>query len=153
MDYIAVVFAEKGTAFGVYFPDLPGCFSAADSWDDVRANAQEALALYARNEKTLPKPRPPDELLRDAEVKSEVSAGATLLAVPLIVSQRKERYNLMLDPHLVAAVDDAARVAGISRSEFVEKAAAARLSSGKHFAAKGPLSKSRAGQPKRQGVR
>ncbi len=153
MDYIAVVFAEKGAAFGVYFPDLPGCFSAADNWDDVRANAQEALALYARNEKTLPKPRPPGEILRDAEVKSEVSAGATLLAVPLIVSQRKERYNLMLDPHLVAAVDDAARVAGISRSEFVEKAAAARLSSGKHVSAKGPLSKSRARQPRRQGIR
>ena len=127
MDYIAVVFAEKGAAFGVYFPDLPGCFSAADSWDDVRANAQEALALYARDEKALPKPRAPDELLRDGEVRSEVTAGATLLAVPLIVSQRKERYNLMLDPALVAAVDGAARVAGISRSEFVEKAAAARL--------------------------
>lgn len=127
MDYIAVVFAEKGAAFGVYFPDLPGCFSAADSWDNVRINAQEALALYARDETALPAPREPGELLRDPEIRSEVAAGATLLAIPLIVSQRKERYNLMLDPALVAAVDSAARVAGISRSEFVEKAAAARL--------------------------
>ncbi|MGQ0671314.1 MAG: type II toxin-antitoxin system HicB family antitoxin [Hyphomicrobium sp.] len=127
MDYIAVVFAEKGSAFGAYFPDLPGCFSAADSWNDVRSNAQEALALYARDEAALPKPRSPDELMHDGEVRREVAAGATLLAVPLIVSRRKERYNLMLDPALVEAVDTAARIAGISRSEFVETAAAATL--------------------------
>ena len=54
MDDIAVVSAEEGAAFGVYFPDLPGCFSAADIWDDVRANAQEALALYARDKKRCP---------------------------------------------------------------------------------------------------
>jgi predicted RNase H-like HicB family nuclease len=129
MDYLAVVFAEKGAAYGIYFPDLPGCFSAADSWDEVRANAQGALALYARDEPNLPKPRTPDELLSDREVKSEIASGATLLAIPLIVSQRKERYNLMLDPHLVAAVDAAARVAGVSRSEFMETAAATRLGS------------------------
>jgi predicted RNase H-like HicB family nuclease len=44
--YVAIVEdagAEK--AIGVWFPDLPGCFSAGDDIDDALRNAQEALAL------------------------------------------------------------------------------------------------------------
>jgi hypothetical protein len=28
--FYAVVHKDEGSAFGVHFPDLPGCFSAAD---------------------------------------------------------------------------------------------------------------------------
>lgn len=32
---------------GVWFPDLPGCFSAGDDIEEALRNAQEALSLYA----------------------------------------------------------------------------------------------------------
>lgn len=35
----------KGT-IGVYFPDLPGCVSAAGSTDEAAENAKEALCLH-----------------------------------------------------------------------------------------------------------
>jgi predicted RNase H-like HicB family nuclease len=43
--YVAIV--EEGgpeKAVGVWFPDLPGCFSAGDDIDEALRHAQEALA-------------------------------------------------------------------------------------------------------------
>ena len=48
--YIAVVNQEPESAFGVYFPDVPGCFSAADDLADLPGSAQEALALHLEGE-------------------------------------------------------------------------------------------------------
>ncbi len=44
--FIAVLeFGDKGT-IGVYFPDLPGCTSAAENADKAAENAKEALSLH-----------------------------------------------------------------------------------------------------------
>ena len=44
--YIAVLeYSESGT-IGVYFPDLPGCVSAADTTEKAIENAKEALSLH-----------------------------------------------------------------------------------------------------------
>ena len=60
--YIAIIEdAGPETAIGIWFPDLPGCFSAGDTIDDAFRNAEEALALYAEAERdegrALPVPR------------------------------------------------------------------------------------------------
>ena len=44
--YVAIVEEEEGKAFGVWFPDLPGCVSAGDTLDEAMAKPAEALALY-----------------------------------------------------------------------------------------------------------
>ncbi len=44
--YIAIVHKDPGSAYGVTFPDAPGCFSAADSIDELFTNAAEAIALW-----------------------------------------------------------------------------------------------------------
>ncbi|HET6377951.1 MAG TPA: type II toxin-antitoxin system HicB family antitoxin [Methylocella sp.] len=44
-NYIAIVEEEEGMAFGVWFPDLPGCISAGDTLDEAMSNAAEALKL------------------------------------------------------------------------------------------------------------
>ncbi len=41
--FYAVVNKDEGSAYGVHFPDLPGCFSAADDPNDVVPNAIEAM--------------------------------------------------------------------------------------------------------------
>ena len=41
--YIGLVSKEADSAYGIMFPDAPGCFSAADHLDDVFAMASEAL--------------------------------------------------------------------------------------------------------------
>lgn len=37
-------------AQGVTIPDFPGCFSAANDWDSLPANIQEAIELYCEGE-------------------------------------------------------------------------------------------------------
>jgi predicted RNase H-like HicB family nuclease len=44
--YIAIVHKDDNSAYGMTFPDAPGCFSAADEIDDIFAMAKEALELW-----------------------------------------------------------------------------------------------------------
>lgn len=44
--YIGLVHKDGTSAYGISFPDAPGCFSAADTLDDVFAGAEEALTLW-----------------------------------------------------------------------------------------------------------
>jgi predicted RNase H-like HicB family nuclease len=71
--YVAVVEdAGADKAIGIWFPDLPGCFSAGDDVDDALRNAHEALTLYAEAEaqegRALPKPRSISALKSDPAV-------------------------------------------------------------------------------------
>ncbi len=71
--YVAIVEdAGPGLAVGVWFPDLPGCFSAGDDIDEAMSNAKEALALYAESRakegEALPAPRTVSALKDDPEV-------------------------------------------------------------------------------------
>ncbi|WP_240161918.1 type II toxin-antitoxin system HicB family antitoxin [Gluconacetobacter azotocaptans] len=47
-------------AFGVVVPDLPGCFSAGDTFDEAVSNASEAIALWVEDaiDNGQPVPRP-----------------------------------------------------------------------------------------------
>ena len=55
--FYALVHKDDDSAFGVQFPDAPGCFSAADALADVLPNAAEALSLYFED---APAPEPSD---------------------------------------------------------------------------------------------
>jgi predicted RNase H-like HicB family nuclease len=68
--YVAIVEdAGPDKAVGVWFPDLPGCFSAGDTMDEALVNAPEAVQLYAeameRSGRHLPKARTLSELKED----------------------------------------------------------------------------------------
>lgn len=77
--YVAIV-EEAGpdTAVGVWFPDLPGCFSGGDDLDEALRNAPEAIALYAdaltQDGRALPPPRTLTELKRDPEIARDIDA-------------------------------------------------------------------------------
>ena len=125
--YFALVHKDADSAFGASFPDLPGCFSAADAESDIYREAQTALALYAHDAESLPAARSIAELQSDPAIRAELAGGAFLIAVPLIISQRKSRYNIMLDPALVEGVDVTAETLGISRSSFIAQSLVERL--------------------------
>jgi predicted RNase H-like HicB family nuclease len=75
--YVAIVEdAGPDKAIGVWFPDLPGCFSAGDNVDQALRNAEEALALYAdalaKEGRPLPAPRSVSTLRDDPDVQSDL---------------------------------------------------------------------------------
>ena len=125
--YAAIVHHEEGSAYGVHFPDLPGCFSAADNLDDVLREAGIALSLFARDEKKLPEPRSLSQITNDPVVARDLRAGASLILVPLVASKRKARINVMIDPEILASADRSANEMGVSRSEFFAQAAAEHI--------------------------
>ena len=82
--YVAIVEdAGPDKAVGIWFPDLPGCFSAGDDIDQALRNAEEALALYAEaraNEgQFLPAPRTVSALRNDPEVATDLREHAVAL--------------------------------------------------------------------------
>jgi predicted RNase H-like HicB family nuclease len=119
--YHAVVHKDEDSAWGVHFPDLPGCFSAADDLADVQANASEAVALYLEGEKA-PKPST-IEKIRDMAA-DDLADGAFLLAVPYVyVSNRPQRINISIDRGVLDAIDAAATSRKLTRSAFLTEAA------------------------------
>lgn len=109
------------SAFGVTFPDVPGCFAAADEADGVVAAACDALALWAEDQ-PLPQPRALDAI-RD-EVAADLRAGAFLIAVPFLsTAGRMVRANISLDRGTLEAIDAAATARGLTRSAFLSLAA------------------------------
>ena len=74
--YVAIIEdAGPDKAIGVWFPDLPGCFSAGDTLDEAIQNAPEAIALYAEaleaDGRPIPRPRPLSVLKNDPSFVSE----------------------------------------------------------------------------------
>ena len=122
MDYFyALVEKEGDSAFGVRFPDLPGCFSAADRIEDVLPNACEALELWFEDAQETA-PRRLDEIRE--MVSAELAEGAFVIAVPRIRrSGRLVRANISLDRGMLDAIDRAASERRLTRSAFLADAA------------------------------
>jgi len=61
--------AGPDIAVGIWFPDLPGCFSAGDTVDEAMQSAPEAIAAYAEaladDGRSLPAPRGLSEIKSD----------------------------------------------------------------------------------------
>ncbi len=77
--YFAVVHKDRGSAYGIRFPDVPGCFSAADKPHEIIAKAKEALALWQEGD-PLPEPGSIEDVAESA--KDDLAAGAFIVAVP-----------------------------------------------------------------------
>jgi len=75
--YVAIV-EESGPekAVGVWFPDLPGCFSAGDNVEEALRNAAEAVTLYAeelaKEGRRLPDARSVSELKSDPSIAVDI---------------------------------------------------------------------------------
>jgi predicted RNase H-like HicB family nuclease len=83
--YIALVHKDEGTSYGVSFPDVPGCVSAGDTFEEAVANASEALAGHfaaiRADGDAIPLPRDFESLQRDAEfIEDSIGAIVTMVA-------------------------------------------------------------------------
>ncbi len=78
--YIAMVEEEPGKAVGVWFPDLPGCFSAGDTLDEALLNAREAIDLYFDDNDARPTPRTLEQLRNDPKVAEDLRTYRLLVA-------------------------------------------------------------------------
>ena len=89
--YIGLVSKDADSAYGIVFPDAPGCFSAADTMDEIFAMASEALEGWAdvMREDGMPLPISRDlSALRADATLAEIWADTVLvIAVPVPTSE------------------------------------------------------------------
>lgn len=119
--FYAVVHKDDDSAFGVSFPDLPGCFSAADRIEEVLPNACEALELWFEDAAPVVASRL--DQIRESSA-GDLLDGAFIVAVPLIRrTGRQVRANISLDRGMLDAIDRAAAERNLTRSAFLADAA------------------------------
>jgi predicted RNase H-like HicB family nuclease len=87
--YVAIVEdAGPEKAVGVWFPDLPGCFSGGDNVDEALRNAAEAVTLYAealaKDGRPLPVPRSIAALRSDPTVAPDIRDHVVALVSPSV---------------------------------------------------------------------
>lgn len=124
MKYIAVIHKDADSAYGVTLPDFPGCFSAADSLDEIPAAVQQAVELWAEGEEV----EPPVPSGFDAVAGSDAAQGGLLMLVDInfdFLDQNVVPVNISMPVYMRNRIDRAAKVHGLTRSAYLVRAAQA----------------------------
>jgi antitoxin HicB len=94
ISYPAIVHSDPD-GFWIEFPDLKGCVTEGDSYEDLLKNAEEALSLYLEdfidNEKHLPLPTTVEQASSETVVFVEVSPE---IGIPLLIKKIRQELNL-----------------------------------------------------------
>ena len=119
---IAIEPGNERTAWGVVVPDLPGCFSAADSGiDEAIENAKEAIELWIETAldqgQDIPEPTSISKHQKNREFRGWVWAIAEI--DPALMSDEIERVNITLPKRVLARLDAKAKQVGETRSGFI----------------------------------
>lgn len=116
------VHRDEGSAYGGTFPDIPGCFTAADALSDLPRMAQEAFEVHFEGEDVeIPTPSAIDRWMDDADFRD----GFWLMVdIDLArVNAKPVRLNISLPNALVQRIDRYAETHHMTRSGFLARAA------------------------------
>ncbi len=121
MKYAVVVHHDDGSAYGVSVPDLPGCFSAGDTFDEALDNVIEAIELHlegmAEEGMDIPVAEPIEAHLDDPDY-----AGGTWGFVEIDLTPylgKTEKINVTLPSAVIRKIDAKHK----NRSRFLAEAA------------------------------
>ena len=124
MEYIAYLHKDRKSDFGVSFPDFPGCVTAGKTLEEARRMAVQALALHiggmAEDGEPIPEPSTIDDVAEDPAMKGAV---ACLVSVGM---EKTVRLNITAKESQIAAIDQQADEAGMTRSAYMVRAALGR---------------------------
>ena len=118
MEYIAYLHKDKGSDYGVSFPDFPGCVTAGRTLEEARKLAVEALTLHlagmAEDGDALPEASTLDALAKDPAMR-----GAVAFLVGAEAPEKTVRVNITARESQIEAIDRLARKAGMTRSAYM----------------------------------
>ena len=128
MSYYVGILDGAKDVWGVRIPDVPGCYGGGATPEAAMADATSALrevaAHWAAKGIRLKLPRSMQEVLADTDAGFDRDAGESLVMVPFLLDQaRSVKANVSLDAGLLEAIDDEAKLHGLTRSSYLASAA------------------------------
>lgn len=124
--YLAVFEPNASGGFGVYFPDLPGCISIGDDFEQASRMAEEALGLHLwsmeRDDDDIPAPtQPPFD---------DMPEGAVVVAItifPELVKHEMETRSVRANVTIPFWLKALAEKEGVNISQTLQAALKERL--------------------------
>jgi predicted RNase H-like HicB family nuclease len=124
---IGLIHGSAG-AWGISFPDLPGCIGGGATMDAAMASGRESAALHldALVDDGLPLPpfRTVDQLRTDPAFAEDFADAEAVTALDIELPGRAVRLNITMDEGLLQRIDRRAAELGESRSGFLAAARA-----------------------------
>ncbi len=125
MRFVLALHSDDGVKYGVIVPDLPGCYSAGDSFDTALDNAREAIdahvELLAEEGSDLPIPEP---IVVHRSNPDFAEAVWAVIDVPVEkYFGPAEKINITVPARLLRHIDAFAKRHGETRSGFLVRAA------------------------------
>lgn len=134
MRYPIAIHKDADSDYGVTVPDLPGCFSAGETFEEAMDNAVEAILCHAEGIVDEGELLPP--LLGIASHQANPDyAGAVWAFVDVDltrVAKETVRINVTAKKSLLDAIDRAAAAAHSSRSRYLVESAYERACAEAH---------------------
>jgi DNA end-binding protein Ku len=127
--HVVAMIHHENDAYGVSFPDFPGCTTVASDLEGAISKAAEVLAFHAEGlaeDGSLATPRTLTQLKQDQGF-LEDSKDALLVLVPYEPPSRAARINVTIEESLLSRIDRAAEAAGESRSGYLATSARIRM--------------------------
>lgn len=119
--YLAKFIYEDNGTISVIFPDLPGCFSAADTIEQAVENAKEAMGLHIWSMEKDGDEIPEPSSLKDLELDKNEAAHIIEVFMPSIrerINSRFVKKTLSLPSWLADRADEA----GVNFSKILQNA-------------------------------
>lgn len=124
MRYPIVIHKDEDSCFGVTVPDLPGCFSAGDTFEEALEMAREAILGHIETLLMDGQPIPEQQPWEVHRADPYYADGLwALVEVDLSeASGEKVQVNITMPAPILALTDEVARKEGESRSGFLARA-------------------------------
>lgn len=117
------VFEPSGNGYSVYFPDLPGCISYGESFEEAQEEAKDALGLhiYGMEKDGEEIPKPSVHPVADPD-----TAPGYIMSIvtvyPDIVANELDNRRVKTNVTLPAWLKEAAEAEGVNYSKLLEAA-------------------------------
>lgn len=126
MHYPVVVHKDETSAYGVIVPDIQGCFSAGDTYEEALENVREAIECHIEglliDHESIPLAKKIEQHINKSDYKGGIWALVNIDLSQL--SGKAKRVNITLPERVLSAIDTYTKTHAIkNRSALIANAA------------------------------
>lgn len=117
LTYVAVVYKEENSDYGVSFPDFKGCITAGITLEEALKEANEVLQFHVdgmlEDREELPKATSVDK------IRGDNPDAISFFLVQVKVKEKAVRVNITIDEGLLRKLDKYTKEHKVDRSSFI----------------------------------